>query len=276
MQKFDTIPMTMLRVAAVAAVLSSTSLADVTFSNPQTSLTVRGGAANNGLVPFDGYFRYTDVARNEETTWSVDPVFIAPTGAVSVLSNGLLSDPIDVGNNTARSTASVPGYNVSMDTQLVGRVALTTFNITPDSPTGSLDGAKYVFYTENDLFAAADAAEFTGSIANNNLRLFQFDTAQSDFYVQQNHVAATGAELVAFGCQNWTAFGTAIENGDLSVLSADGSNFVTSGDLGLVHAYDLSGSSASITVAYGVVAVIPEPAALSLLAASLALLSRRR
>src|SRR4051794_39743874 len=46
----------------------------ITLSNATTILQVNGGEANNGLVPFDGYFRYTDIATHEETTWSIDPV----------------------------------------------------------------------------------------------------------------------------------------------------------------------------------------------------------
>jgi hypothetical protein len=43
--------------------------APIVLSNATTVLLVNGGESNNGLVPFDGYFRYTDVATGEETTW---------------------------------------------------------------------------------------------------------------------------------------------------------------------------------------------------------------
>ena len=82
-----------LRVFLIALVLVVSSVglsgaAPVTISNATTSIQVNGGEANNGLVPFDGYFRYTDIGEGEETTWSIDPFLRFDDGSTLILSNG--------------------------------------------------------------------------------------------------------------------------------------------------------------------------------------------
>jgi len=256
--------------------------ADVFYSNATTDLNVRGGLAANGLIPPDGYFSYTDkvVIPAEETTWSIDPVLIAPTGNVFVLSNSLLSAPVDVAGK-AQSTATVDGglVDVVAETELVDRVARTTLRFTSLSGSQSLAGYKVLFYAENDLFSPNDdAATYTGSIAGANLKLFQYDTITSDFYVQVNESAVpTNATLATFGAGIWTGWGTSLEAADLSVLSADGSNFATLGDLGLALQWDLGDAASSlITVDYGVTTDVPEPATGAAIALLMTSLIRRR
>lgn len=255
--------------ACVAA--SSVASANVVFDNTTTTLTVNGGDALNGLVPANGYFNYFDKAQNDETTWSVDPVLIAPTGAVSVLSNGLLSSPTLIGG-AAVSTAATAGINVTASTSLIGQIARTTFTFVAPN---SLAGYQFLFYAENDINGVSDEATFTGAIASNDLRLFQFDDPSQAFFVRLNQESASNAALALFGCGDWTGFGTALEAANLSVLSADGSNFDTSGDIGLALQWNLgAGPTATVTVDYATTNIIPEPTSLAVI--GLVLLGVRR
>lgn len=269
-------------VAAVGVfMLASSAMAFETLENATTRLQVFGGEASNGLVPSGGYFDYFDKARNDSTTWSVDPVLIEPTGAVHVLSNGLLSSPVLDGSAIV-SNATVGDISIEARTQLIGSTARTTFSLQVIPAIGGgggvgLSGYKFLFYTENDINGVNDDATFTGSIAGGNLRLFQFDEAGSEFFVRVNEVDRSNAQLSLFGSGRWTGFGTALEAGDLSVLSSDGSNFVTSGDIGNALLWDLgSDFTSSITVDYLTVAEIPEPTTLALLAGAGLLVLRRR
>jgi hypothetical protein len=269
-------------VAAAAACLAiplAVHAAPVTFQNATTRLTVNGGEANNGLVPSGGYFDYFDIARNETTTWSIDPVLVFPSGTPKtvVLSNGSaggFGSPTNLGNGIARSTGAGRGINVQADTQLVGPIARTTFTFTSTAP---MDGVTFVFYAEDDLFSAAnDSATFTGSIAQNNLALFQFDSATSDFFVKLTAHDATNAALTSFASGVWTGFGTSLEAGDLSVLAPDGSKFATTGDLGRALAFNLSGTTAGVTVDYQSVAEVPEPATCATVTLAAIAFNRRR
>jgi hypothetical protein len=249
----------------------------VTYTSATTELVVYGGEANNGLVPIGGYFDYTDLATFELTTWSIDPLLVFADGSTSVLSDGVaggLGSPTDVGG-VAMSTTATGGISVSAATELIGDIARSTFTF---SSASALDGTTFVFYAENDLFSVVDdAALFTGTIAGGDLELFQLDTSTSSFFVKLTGEGLSGASLSLFGAGIWTAWGTALEGGDLSVLSSDGSNFATSGDLGLALAFELSGTSASVVVDYQTTAV-PEPFGTSIIASIIAGLaaSRRR
>ncbi len=228
--------------------------APITISNATTSLTVNGGEANNGLVPFNGYLRYTDIAAGEEVTWSIDPLLVFSDGSTNVLSNGMtggFGSPVDIGSGVIRSTVTVPGtIDVEADTELVGSNVRTTFSFS-DLTGGGLDGTTFVYYAENDIFAFSnDTATFTGSIVGGDLALFQFDSAAETLTVRITGEEMAGATLSLFGAGLWTAWGTALESGDLSVLSSDGSNFATVGDLGLALAFNLTGSSAELVVNY--------------------------
>lgn len=272
MRKFRIAP-TVASLAVLVAVLTNQSpsqAAPITLSNPSTSLIVNGGEANNGLVPFDGYFRYTNVASSEETTWSIDPLLVFGPGITSVLSNGAtggFGSPSLASPGVVRSTTLTRGVSVQADTELIGTLARTTFTFAATS--GTLDGVTFVFYAENDLFSFSDdAATFTGSIASNDLALFQFDMTTGGLTVALTGEAGPGAALTSFGARLWTSFGTALEAGDLSVLSANGSNFLTSGDLGLALGFSLSGTSATVVVNYNTQPLpptaVPEPASLTL------------
>lgn len=276
-------------MSVVLGILGGVNIAHavpITLSNATTEVVVNGGEADNGLVPYDGYFRYTDIAASEETTWSVDPLLRFAEGTTAVLSNGAtggFGSPTDIGGGVVRSTATTRSITTQADTELVGSNAKTTFTFT--SATGAtLDGATFVFYAENDLFGFADdAAAFTGSIAGGDLALFMFDTAAGGLTVKLTGEAVSGASLTLFGADEWTGFGTALEGGDLSVLSADGSNFETVGDLGLALAFSLSGTSATVVINYDTQPLppdttgVPEPNSLALVALGLAAaLSRRR
>jgi hypothetical protein len=223
-----------------------------TISNATTSVTVYGGEANNGLVPAGGYFDYTDLGTGIQTAWSIDPLLVFSNGSTAVLSNGStggFGSPSDLGGGVIRSTASTSGIDVQADTQLVGSNAQTTFTFT--ASTGSLDGITFVFYAENDIQSFSDdTAAFTGSIAGGDLALFQYDTATGGLTVRLTGEAGAGSTLSLFGAGLWPAWGTSLEAGDLTVLSADGSNFATSGDLGLALAFSLTGSSASLVINY--------------------------
>ena len=248
---------------SLIAIYPFTSQAAVTLSNPTTQLVVNGGEANNGLVPSNGYFRYTDIGQSEETTWSIDPVLVFSDSSTVVLSNGSaggFGSPTDMGGGIVRSLATVnkPGLTIGVqaDTQLIGTNARTTFTFTSDQP---LDGTTFLFYAENDLFGAGDdEAAFTGSIAGNDLALYQYDSAAQGMTVRMSGVAGTNSTLTLFGAGLWTAWGTALEAGNLSVLSSNGSNFATVGDLGLALAFSLSGTTAVVTVDYD---TQPEPPA---------------
>ncbi len=56
-------------LCTINGLFNVTLAAPKTLSNVTTSLTINGGEANNGLVPYNGYFQYTDIAESEETTW---------------------------------------------------------------------------------------------------------------------------------------------------------------------------------------------------------------
>lgn len=243
----------------------------ITLQNPTTTLQINGGEANNGLVPYDGYFNYTDRADGEETTWSIDPVLRFANGSTAVLSNGStggFGSPVDVGGGVVRSTATTSGITTRADTQLIGRIARTTFTFTSAT---AMNGTTFLFYAENDLFTFTDdAATFRGSIAGGDLELFQFDSAAGGLTVRLTGQGVSGATLSLFGAGIWTPWGTALEAGDFSVLSANGSNFATMGDLGLALAFNLTGTSATVVVDYETQGsppgpVIPEPASLTLL-----------
>lgn len=242
--------------------------AAITIFNATTSVTVNGGETNNGLVPYNGYFQYTDLGTAEETTWNIGPTLILPSGATTVLSNGGaggFGSPSDLGGGVIQSTASVSGIGIVANTQLIGSNAQTTFTF-----SGILDGVTFVFYAENDLFSFTnDTAAFTGSIAGDDLALFQYDSGAGGLTVRLTGEAGAGSALSLFGSGTWPSFGGDLEAGDLSVLSANGSNFVTSGDLGLALAFSLSGRSATLVVNYDTQAqppnaAVPEPASIAI------------
>ena len=258
----------------VALTFQSASEVDagVLLSNSTTSLQINGGEAINGLVPYDGYFRYTDLAANEETTWSIDPLLRFSDSSTSVLSNGDaggFGSPTDIGGGVVRSTATSGFISTQADTELIGSNARTTFTFTA-APGNLLDGTTFVFYAENDLFGPQDDfTAFQGSIATNDLVLFQFDSAAGGLTVKMSGEAGVGSQLSLFGAGLWTAWGTDIENGDLSVLSSNGSNFVTTGDTGLALGFSLSGETATVIINYDsqsqppVVTAVPEPSTLT-------------
>ena len=257
--------------------------APITLTNGTTQIRVNGGEANNGLVPYDGYFRYTDLGAAEETSWSIDPFLRFSDGSTTILSNGAaggFGSPSDIGGGVVRSTASVTSLvDVTADTELVGSNARTTFSFTDLSGSG-LGGTSFVFYTENDLFGFAnDAAAFTGSIAGDDLALFMFDSAAGGLSVRLTGEDVSGADLDLFGAGIWPAWGTALESGDLSVLSSDGSNFAILGDLGLALGFSLSGSSATVVINYDTQPEppgIPEPSTVALIGLGIAGIALRR
>lgn len=270
-------------VALVAAFAASA--APVVLMNPSTSVSVKGGEAGNGLVPFDGFFSYTDLITGATPTWSIDPFLRFSGGSTAVLSAGGASgfgSPTDLGGGMVGNSAVSGAVTTSAVTTLVGTIARTTFTFT--SVTGAaLDGTTFGFYAENDILGFGDdTAAFTGSIAGGDLKLFQYDTVGGGITVRLSGVATSGASLVAFGSGIWTGFGTALEAGDLSVLSADGSNFVGGpGDLGLTLAFALTGTSATVVVDYTTQPLppnlVPEPEGAALVGlALLALVAQRR
>jgi hypothetical protein len=238
--------------------------APIVLSNATTSVRINGGEANNGLVPFNGYFQYTDIAAGEETTWSIDPLLRFSNGSTAVLSNGAaegFGSPADLGGGVVRSTATSGFISTQADTQLVGSNARTTFTFTAASDS-QLNGTAFVFYAENDLFGFADdTTAFQGSIVDNNLVLFQFDSAAGGLTVRMSGEAGPGSALSLFGAGLWTAWGTALESGDLSVLSSDGSNFATLGDLGIALGFSLTGQTATVSINYDTQPQPPAPTA---------------
>lgn len=225
-----------------------------------------------GLIPSLGYFRYTDLGASEETTWSIDPLLRFSDGSTAVLSNGStggFGSPTDMGGGIIHSMATTSGVDVTADTELIGSNAKTTFSFTG----ADLTGTTFVFYAENDLFGAGDdEAAFTGSIAGGDLDLFMFDSAARGLSVKMHGEAVLNSTLTLFGAGIWTGWGTALEGGDLSVLSADGSNFATIGDLGLALAFSLTGRDATVIINYDtqpdppiVGNPIPEPTTVALL-----------
>ena len=76
------------------------SAAPVVLSNPSTSVSVYGGEAGNGMVPFGGFFHYTDLIAGASPTWSIDPFLHFSSGSTTVLSNGAaggFGSPTDLG-----------------------------------------------------------------------------------------------------------------------------------------------------------------------------------
>lgn len=147
-------------------------------------------------------------------------------------------------------------------TELVGDNAKTTFSFSAES---SMEGATFLYYAENDIFGFADdVADFGGSIAGGNLVLAMYDSlaisgGSPGLSVLIDATTVGDASLTLFGSDLWTGFGTALEGGDLSVLSSDGSNFNKGpGDLGLVLAFSLFGTEAEVTVNYFTEAEIPD------------------
>lgn len=262
---------------------SSTTHASVILSNATTQVTVFGGESNNGLVPVGGFHDYIDLTSGVSTAWSIDPVLIVD-GIPSVLSNGAtggFGSPVDLGGGLVENTAAFGNISVRAVTELIGSAARTTFTFEKIDLNGSdLDGSTFVFYAENDIFSASDdTALFTGSIATDDLALFQFDSVAGGLTVKLTAKNLGGAPLSLFGAGLWTGFGAAIESADLSVLSTDGSNFSTVGDLGIALAFSLSGSSGVVQVDYDTqpeTPIVPEPASLSLFAIGLVALATRR
>ena len=272
-------------IAVLLCLAQTAGAAPITLLNATTKVIVSGGEADNGLVPEEGYFSYTDLGAAEVTTWSIDPVLRFSDGSTAVLSNGStggFGSPSVFAPGVIRSTASVAGGGntiaVTADTELVGSNARTTFSF---SSTGDMAGTTFLFYAENDLFDFADdTAAFTGSIGGGNLALFQYDTATGGLTVRMTGEGVSNAALALFGAGIWTGWGTALEGGDFSVLSADGSNFETgSGDLGLALAFNLSGTEASLIVNYDTQPLppgVPAPGTIALLAVGLLGLAARR
>lgn len=271
-------------VLGLAFALGAAHAAPLTISNATTSVTVYGGEADNGLVPLGGYFEYTDLTIPTMPTWSIDPVLRFADGTTVVLSNGAaggFGSPSDLGGGLVGSSAVTGGISVSAVTELVGTIARTRFTFTA-APGAALTGTSFLFYAENDIFGFGDdTAAFTGSIAGGDLALFQYDTIAGSTTVRLSGAAEAGSALVAFGSGVWPGWGSALEAGDFSSLSGDGSTFETGpGDLGLALLFSLSGSEASLVVDYTTQPrppiEVPEPAGLVLLAAGLAALRARR
>jgi hypothetical protein len=156
---------------------------------------------------------------------------------------------MDIGGGVIRSTTTISGIDVQADTQLIGRVARTTFTFTTGD---SLNGAFLVFFAESDIFSTSDdLASFIGSIAGGDLVLLQAGTPAGGLTVFLRGVSGPGSALSRFGSGLYPAFGSALESADLTVLSTDGSNFVPGpGDMGLALAFSLSGESATLVVDY--------------------------
>lgn len=275
---------------AVAGLLAlaaacATVAAPIVLSNPSTLVTVNGGEAGNGLVPFGGFFDYTDLIAGATPTWSIDPFLRFATGGTAVLSNGLtggFGSPVDLGGGLVGNSAVSGFVTTSAVTELIGTIARTTFTFEA-APGTRLDGTIFGFYSENDILGFGDdTAAFTGSIAGGDLALFQYDTVGGGITVRLSGVATAGAALVLFGSGIWTDYGDTLESGDLSVLSADGSNFVVGpGDLGLTLAFALGGESATVVVDYTTQplppSVVSEPEGIALMGlALLALAAQRR
>jgi hypothetical protein len=278
-------------VSLVGSLVISGSIANaqVTLTSPTTEVTVFGGSAENGLTNSGGYFDYEIRSESLLTTYSIDPVLIAPTGEVFVLSNGLLSTPGGSGEGAApntQSSAEVGPYLILAETTLVGDVAVSNFRIQAATGAG-LTGAKFVFYAENDLpTLSTNRASFSGSVSDEGVVLRQRTdpSADQDVVVELfdrlvpslTDGGPTGIRPSQFASGQFNGFGTRITNGDLSDFSADGSTFNPGpADLGLGLLYDLSGDDVVISIGYRG-EFIPEPALLGTLAGASALLLRRR
>lgn len=263
-----------LAFAAVGILVGSNpAVASVTYSNADVSLQVNGGEANNGTVPANGYFNYELINVGVETTWSIDPLLILPTGQVINLANGLaggFGSPVDNGG-VAQSTAVISNeLTVEANTTLNNLLASTTFNFITD---GSLEGYKLVFYAENDIPPSdSNIAGTFGSLAGGDLILLQANFIPGGIVVGLLGGGLSNAQLSLYGSGLWTGFGTALESADLSVLSSDGSNFVYGpGDLGLALGFDLSGTGgASLVVNYVAISVpVPEVGTFAYLAVAI-------
>ena len=267
-------------LALLAGFAGPATAAPTLLSSASTDLVVNGGEAGNGLVPYDGYFGYTDRAASEETTGSIDPMLRFANGSTAVLSAGGASGfgSSSLVSGGAESSAVSGLVSTTARTELIGSNARTTFTFTAAADT-RLDGTSFVFYAENDLFGFADdTAAFQGSIAGGNLALFQYDSSAGGLTVRITSESSGGAALSRFGSGLWTGFGTALEAGDLDVLSSDGSNFVSLGDLGLALSFSLSGSSATVVINYDTQPLppgVPEPSSVALVGLALALATRR-
>ena len=199
-------------------------------------MLVNGGEAGNGTQAYGGYFQYFELSNPDEITYSIDPILILADGTVVNLADGVLGTPTDVGGGIVRSEGTVGNITIIADTELVGRNARTTFNF---QTTGTLADVSFVFFSEIDLYDFTDdVALFTGSIATGDLVAIQDDTASGGLSLHLSGEAGSGATASFFGSGLFDVFGLALEAGDLSVLSFDGSNFAYGpGDLGTALAF---------------------------------------
>ena len=116
--------------------------ASVVLANATTEVVVYGGDFGDAdpLIDYGGYFSYTDLATGEETTWSIDPVLIDATAAVTPLSSSVAGGfgAASASGGGADSTATVGGVTVDASTTLTGTHATTTFRFS--GAAGALDG----------------------------------------------------------------------------------------------------------------------------------------
>jgi hypothetical protein len=207
----------------------------------------------------DGYSRYRDRSTNVSPNWSVDAVLVLADGRAFVLSDrrhGALGPAAAVGGGIARSVGAIEGISLLAESQLVGRVARTTFRLTS---AAALDGATFVFFVDDDLGTAwwDDAASFSGSLAGGDLVLLQSDSVAGGVTTRLTGRAVSGAELALFGAGTFPATSVALEDaGDLSWLSSDGSGFALEaiGGRAAALAFALQGSEAVVETDYELLA----------------------